>query len=170
MDILKEILQDNNDQRKLFTQLISKVTLPDELDEAKANALLIMCNTISALDPFETSVLSNAFGRFTASVQKKYADAAAALDVQACLDKGAEEEDSVAEEDKQDVKVYADLVAFFDKNGVDAVKVCKTGGRTAATSNKRAPRPVAKGAARKKTPKSDDEEEEEAEEEEEDDE
>ncbi len=165
-DLLREIVQDNKGERKFFTQLLAKVTLPEELDEHQANALLLITNVLTNLDPFESSTLSTTFARFAATLTKRYADAAEVLDVKACL------EGSAAEGEESP---YAGLIAFFDKNGIDAMQLLThVNGKSKSSANRPKPRAAggskgSSGKGRKQTPPSDEEEQVEEEEEEEED-
>ncbi|KDN38868.1 ARM repeat-containing protein [Tilletiaria anomala UBC 951] len=142
VDILKELVRDQRDERKMFAQLLGKVTLPDELHEAKVNTVLLLCGVLAGLDPFDSTVAANAFARFHAAVEKQYADAAEALDARHCLraaaDGGAAQEPA-----------YIDLQEFFAKLNIDAIKLLSapTTSKAAASAKRAAPRARAKTAA-----------------------
>lgn len=131
-DLLRAVLLDAHgaEARKLHVQLLSKATLPAQLDEAHANALLLLTRLIAKLDTFDSTALANSFARFSASLAKKYADAAEALDVAACLAGRRTATDAAGQGDgeaapaaeHEEDAIYKDLRLFLDANGYDALK------------------------------------------------
>ena len=85
IDVLRAVLAaDTNaggdglgeEERKLFIGLLSKATLPDEVDEIRAHTILILCDVLRRKPSlFTTTALANSFSRFHTNVLKKYADA-----------------------------------------------------------------------------------------------
>ncbi|KAJ1031134.1 hypothetical protein NDA18_002353 [Ustilago nuda] len=120
---------DEKDRRKVMCQLLGKVLLPEELEDAKVQEVLILLTGLKELNPVEDTVSKNAIGRFESSFVKTYA-----AQVEAGLD-GL---------DLDSTKAFDGMKAFFDAIRIDPQDVISAYAKSSAKSSK---------SSRKSTPK-----------------
>ncbi|CDS02070.1 hypothetical protein [Sporisorium scitamineum] len=94
--------------RKVMCQLLGKLYLPDELDDAKVQEVLIMLTGLHELNPITDTVTKNALGRFETAFIKAYP-----AQVEAGLDRV----------DLDATPAFDDLKSFFAAIGVDVAAV-----------------------------------------------
>ncbi|KAH8914244.1 hypothetical protein BT69DRAFT_1233008 [Atractiella rhizophila] len=81
LDIIKQIYKESKkEQRKLFCQLLSRLWLPDQLDEWKAKGMAIWISDLKDRRPLADAVSKNAINKFEKNLKDKYPKELAGLD------------------------------------------------------------------------------------------
>lgn len=138
VDVALELIKamytiDEKDQRKIMCQLLGKVFLPEEIEDAKVQEVLIVLTGLKELNPLEDSVSKNALGRFEAAFAKAYA-----AQVEAGLD-GLELDSTPA---------FDGLKSFFASIRIDPEQVVAAYAQSALkSSSKTSRKSTSKGAA-----------------------
>ncbi|SJX60507.1 related to Condensin complex subunit 3 [Sporisorium reilianum f. sp. reilianum] len=155
--------------RKVMCQLLGKLYLPEELDDAKVQEVLIVLTGLHALNPITDTVTKNALGRFETAFAKAYP-----AQVEAGLD----------QVDLDSTPAFDNLKSFFAEIQVDVadvieryaespIKVSSKAGRKSTSkggASARSSEADSSKKSRKRRDDSDDDEDEEDAEEEQDDE
>lgn len=123
---------DEKDQRKVMCQLLGKVFLPEELEDAKVQEVLILLTGLRELNPIEDTVSKNALGRFETWFIKAYT-----AQVDAGLD-GL---------DLDSTSAFDGLKAFFDAIRIDPQDVISAYAKASAKSSKSTRKSTSKGTA-----------------------
>ncbi|PWN53081.1 ARM repeat-containing protein [Violaceomyces palustris] len=79
VDVAVDLIQamfkiDDRDERKVMCQLLSKLYLPDDLEEWKVKQLMFLGRRLKELNPFEDAVTRNSFERWENMIVKTYPD------------------------------------------------------------------------------------------------
>ncbi|KAJ7678710.1 hypothetical protein B0H17DRAFT_1334057 [Mycena rosella] len=73
-DIIRELLKGEmpRDDRKVFVQMLGKLSIPDEVDVDKTRTLKLLMHTLNLRRPLYDTIANNAFQKFAANISKKF--------------------------------------------------------------------------------------------------